>query len=124
MRSFTSRLIWSPYDCCGFIVYPVSDWFLSVCSGEGTGFSERAVQSVVVVFEVLQLQEVSGPLAPLLHRRGEVVALSGGGGGAGGLRAAAQVFGRGLVALAGGAAVARPDAGNNGGESRRITAPT
>lgn len=30
-------------------------------------YSERTVQSVVVVFEVLQLQEVSGPLAALLH---------------------------------------------------------
>lgn len=30
-------------------------------------FSERAVQRVVVVFEVLQLQEVSGTLAALLH---------------------------------------------------------
>lgn len=39
-----------------------------VCSDEGIGFSERTVQSVVVVFEVLQLQEVSGPLAPLLYR--------------------------------------------------------
>lgn len=29
--------------------------------------SELAVQSVVVVFEVFQLQEVSGPLAALLH---------------------------------------------------------
>lgn len=41
---------------------------LHLCSGEGTGFSERTVQRVVVVFEVLQLQEVSGPLAPLLQR--------------------------------------------------------
>lgn len=30
-------------------------------------FSERAVQGVIVVFEVLQLQEVPGPLAALLH---------------------------------------------------------
>lgn len=71
-----SRLICSPYDGCGLWS---SDWFLSpgggdipppppVCSGEATGFSERTVQSVVVVFEVLQLQEVSGPLAPLLRR--------------------------------------------------------
>ena len=36
------------------------------------------VQSVVVVFEVLQLQEVSGPFAALLHRRCEVGCLSGG----------------------------------------------
>lgn len=106
-------------------MYQVSDWFLSpgggnipwpVCSGDATVVSERTVQSVVVVFEVLQLQEVPGPLAPLLHRWREVVALGGrGGGGAGGLRGAGQVFGRRLVALARRAAVARPDAENNGG---------
>lgn len=88
-----------------------------MCSGEGTVFSERTVQGVVVVFEVLQLQEVPGPLAPLLHCWGVVVALGGGGrgGGAGGLRDAGQVFGRRLVALAWRAAVARLDAENNGG---------
>lgn len=117
--------------CCGFIVcscpiHQVSDWVLSpgggnipwpMCSGEGTVFSERTVQGVVVVFEVLQLQEVPGPLAPLLHCWGVVVALGGGGrgGGAGGLRDAGQVFGRRLVALAWRAAVARLDAENNGG---------
>lgn len=42
-------------------------------------FSERAVQCVVVIFEVLQLQEVSGPLAALLHCRREVGGLGGGG---------------------------------------------
>lgn len=30
-------------------------------------FSERTVQGIVVVFKVLQLKEVSGPLAALLH---------------------------------------------------------
>lgn len=89
-----------------------------MCSGEGTKLSERTIQGVVVVFEVLELQEVPGPLAPLLHRRCEVVALGGGrggGGGASGLQGAGQVFGRRLVALARRAAVARLDAENNGG---------
>lgn len=39
-----------------------------MCSGDASAVSGRTVQSVVVVFEVLQLQEVPGPLAPLLHR--------------------------------------------------------
>lgn len=86
-----------------------------MCCGDATVVSEGTVQGVVVVLEVLQLQEVPGPLAPLLHRRREVVALGGRGGGAGGLRGAGQVFGRRLVALARRAAVARPDAENNGG---------
>lgn len=74
-------------------------------------FSERAVQSVVVVFEVLQLQEVSGPLAALLRRRCEVGGLGGGGGGgACRLRGAGQVFGCRLVVLARRAAAARLDA--------------
>lgn len=74
-------------------------------------FSERAVQSVVVVFEVLQLQEVSGPLAALLRRRCEVGGLGrGGGGGACRLNGAGQVFGCRLVVLARRAAAARLDA--------------
>lgn len=85
-----------------------------VCSGEGAVSSERTVQGVVVVFKVLQLQEVPGPLAPLLRCRREVVALGGGGGGAGGLRRAGQVFGRRLVPLARGAAVAGLDSENTG----------
>ncbi len=68
--------------------------------------SERTVQSVVVIFEVLQLQEVSGPLAALLHCRREVGGLGGGGGGARGLRGAGQVFGCRLVVLARRAAAA------------------
>ena len=70
------------------------------------GVSERTVQSVVVVFEVLQLQEVSGPLAALLQCRYEVGGLGGGGGGARRLRGAGQVFGCRLVVLAGSAAAA------------------
>lgn len=68
-------------------------------------FSERTVQSVVVVFEVLQLQEVSGPFAALLHCRCEVGCLGGRGGGACRLCGAGQVFGCRLVVLAQSAAV-------------------
>lgn len=63
-------------------------------------FSERTIQSVVVVFEVLQLQEVSGPLAALLHRRCEVGGLGGGGGDACRLCGTGEVFGCRLVVLA------------------------
>lgn len=62
--------------------------------------SERAVQSVVVVFEVLQLQEVSGPLAALLHCGYEVGGLGGGGAGARRICGTGQVFGCRLVVLA------------------------
>lgn len=82
-------------------------------------FSERAVQSVVVVFEVLQLQEVPGPLAALLHRRCEVGGLGGGGGGASRLCGAGQVFGCGLVVLARSAAAAAAVAVRLDAESRK-----
>lgn len=80
---------------------------LTFLSGASHIFSERTVQSVVVVFEVLQLQEVSGPLAALLHRRCEVGGLGGGGGGgAHWLRGADQVFGGRVVVRARSAAAA------------------
>lgn len=79
---------------------------LTFLSGRRIRFSERTVQSVVVVFEILQLQEVSGPLAALLHCRREVGGLGGGGGGARRLRGAGQVFGCRLVVLAWRAAAA------------------
>lgn len=61
--------------------------------------SERAVQSVVVIFEVLQLQEVPGPLAALLKAGREVGGL-GRGGRAERLGGTGQVFGCRLVVLA------------------------
>lgn len=83
---------------------------------------KRAVQSVVIIFKVLQLQEVSGPLAALLRCRREVGALSWRGAAAGRLLAAGQVFGCRLVLLlllAGRASAERTDAGNNKGKQQR-----
>lgn len=68
-------------------------------------FLKCTLQSVVV-FEVFQLQQVSGPLAPLLHRRREVGCLGGGGGGARRICDTGQVFGSRLVVLAWSAAAA------------------
>lgn len=86
--------------------------------------SERTVQSVVVVFEVLQLQEVSGPLAALLRCRCEVGGLGGGGGGrARRLRGAGQIFCCRLVVSAGrtAAAALRLDTESNREEKRIVS---
>lgn len=85
-------------------------------AGKHLRILKRTVQSVVVVFKVLQLQEVSGPLAALLCCRCEVGALGWGGAGARWLLTAGQVFGRGLVLLARRGAAMRLDTVDNGGK--------
>lgn len=73
---------------------------LTVCLDLLCRFSESTVQGVVVVFEVLKFQEVSGPFAALLHGSCEVGGLGGGGGGTFKICSAGQVFGCRLVVLA------------------------
>lgn len=89
---------------------------------ERCGFLERTVQSVVVVFEVLQLQEVSGPLAALLHCRYEVGGLGGGGGGARRICGTGQVFGSRLVVLDRSAAAAAVRLHTENGRNRLFPA--
>lgn len=85
-----SVTIWqSPF--IGTLITGTATFSLTFPLGLRYIFSEGTVQSVVVVFEVLKLQEVSGPFAALLCCRCEVGGLGGG------RRGACRLCGRGQV---------------------------